>query len=289
MSFVDGDGLLSLDPNNLPTVGEGDNNAQPPVVETPGSADQTGSNDSEYTFTGYMKTIYEKVPEDVRQHVAPYLKEADLGFQNYARQTSERMRGYESLGPVEELSTARALYQTLLNNPQAIYDYLVSPDGAGLTPKQAKEEMANAAEEANQQTGDPRYEALRKDLEDIKKLTGALFSDRQTQAQQQKQEEDTRIYFQMLDDLDKQHKFSDKNHHAMIHRLVASGLNPEDAYTEYLKFAGAPQPAQQTRRPPTVLSGGGVPRPNKDIKDMNEDERKSYLENALSAIARENQ
>lgn len=288
MSFIDGDGLPSLDADNLPGFETQADSSAPPVVEPPSSADPAGSAETEPSFTGYMKSIYEKVPQEHRPLVSQYLKEADTGFQNYARQTQERIRGYESLGPPEELQTARALYDTLLNNPQAIYDYLVDPNGGGLTPKQAKEEMASALEEGNQQSN-PQLSKLEKELEDMKKLVAAQYSHTQQSIQKQQQEENTKQYFALLDQLDEQHKDRGKVNRDVIHRFVASGMDPDQAYELYFQSFPAQQPAARRTPAPTVLSGGGVPSPGKPLKEMNPEEQSQYLLDSLLEINRNNQ
>ena len=287
MSFIDGDGLPSLDADNLPSI-EPQESATPPVVNTPGSESQAGNTETEPSFTGYMKSIYEKVPTEHRPLVAQYLKEADTGFQDYARRTQEQIRGYQGLGSVEDLQTARALYDTLLNNPQAIYDYLVDPNGGGLTPKQAVQEMANAADEGIQQ-GNPELAAVRKELEDTKKLVAAQYSYTRQQQEKAQQEENTKQYFALLDQLDKQHEAKGKADRSVIHRFVASGMDPDQAYELYFQhFQPAAQP--QRRAPaPTVLSGGGVPRPGKPLNQMNHDEQNQYLLDSLMEIQRNNQ
>lgn len=287
MSFIDGDGLPSLDAENLPSI-EPSESPAPPVVETPGSDSQTGSAETEPSFTGYMKSVYEKVPAEHRPIVGQYLKEADTGFQNYARQTQQQIRDYASLGSVEELQTARALYETLLSNPQAIYDYLVDPKGGGLTPKQAIDEMASAADDVSQ-PGDPQMQALKKELEDTKKLVAAQYSYTQQEMQKRQQEENTKQYFALLDQLDEQHKDKGKVDRSIIHRFVASGMDPDQAYELYFQHFKA-EPVQQRRAPaPTVLSGGGVPRPGKPLNQMSHEEQNQYLMDSLAEIARNNQ
>lgn len=288
MSFIDGDGLPSLDASNLPSI-EPEESPSPPVVNTPGSEIQAGSEVTEPSFTGYMKSVYEKVPEEHRPIVGQYLKEADTGFQDYARKTQEQIRTYQSFGDPEKIQIATALYDTLLSNPQAIYDYLVDPKGGGLTPKQAIEEMANVADEGGQQ-GDPELKALKAELADMKKLVAAQYSHTQQELTKRQQEENTKQYYSLLDQLDEQHKDKGKVDRSVIHRFVASGMDPDQAYELYFQhFKPTEVPAAKRAPAPTVLSGGGVPRPGKPLNQMSPEEQNQYLMDSLSEINRNNQ
>lgn len=125
----------------------------------------------------------------------------------------------------------------------------------------------------------------------MKKLVAAQYAHTQQQQQKAQQEENTKQYFALLDQLDEQHKDKGTVDRSVIHRFVASGMNPDQAYELYFQHFKPAATPQQTRRAPapTVLSGGGVPRPGKPLTQMSQEEQSQYLLDSLLEIQRNNQ
>lgn len=236
----------------------------------------------EYSFTSFGNQIYEKVPEDIRPQVAEYLKEFDTGFVKYSQEVQPKLKAYESYGSPEEIGVASQLYNTLLNQPQVIYDYLVD---IGVAPKQAAQMAKEASSENAESNVSPEYQAMQTKLSDMEKIVTALGAHIQQQRQTEEDERNRAQFNILLDDLENQHGKFDR---MLVTRLIAGGASPEEAVTA-LKGLGQQAVNSAAKLPPPVLSGSGAsPRTQMDLTNASRDDTKSFMANAIAEIIRNN-
>lgn len=235
----------------------------------------------EYSFTSFGNTIYEKVPEDLRPQVAEYLKEFDTGFVKYSQEVQPKLKAYENYGTPEEVGIASQLYNTLLNQPQVIYEYLVEQ---GVAPKQAAQ-LAKEASSENAEPVSPEYQAMQSKLGDMEKIVTALGSYMQQQRQTEQDTRDRAEFNSLLDNLENQHGKFDRT---LVTRLIAGGASPEEAVTA-LKGLGQQAVNGAAKLPPPVLSGSGAtPRTQMDLTNASREDTKNFVSNAIAEILRNN-
>lgn len=253
-----------------------------PVFPAPEGVEESAPSE-DYTFSGFGQSVYEKVPEELRPQVASYLKEFDVNFTKYAQETQGKLKPYQALGDVEELQVARQTYDALINQPETIYEYLVS---IGVGKKEAQQIANQAPGQSTEPEIAPEYKAMMEKMADMEKVISAFGAKFQQQQAAEQEARDRAMFNSMLDDLQKVHGEFDRT---LVTRLIAGGADPEEA-VQTLKSLGQSAINQSAKKPPTVLSGSGaVPRPPENLKSMSDKDVSSFLANALSEINRNNQ
>lgn len=244
---------------------------------------------AEYKLSGPAQAVFDKIPEGQRAAVAQYFEELDKthqqGFTKYSQDVQGRLKYYEELGDPETLRTAVATYHTVLQDPQAIYDYLVTPKsegGGGLTPKQAAQ-VADASG-TDEFDDDPRMKALLTKQTQHEQLLTGIASWVQQQSEATKLAEDKQFYFDSLEAAQKKHgKIPDEDMN-VIHRFVGSGgVTPEDAVAEYHRIRQSGVNEARTK-PPTLLGGGATPRPPSNLNELSDEDRLKAMTAAVMEI-----
>lgn len=112
--------------------------------------DSTDSQEEELPeLSDYGRRFVENAPEEERTYANKYVRLWDDGYKKKVNEYESQLNEYRQLGPVDELQTARQLYNILQHEPQRIVDYLVNE--RGYTPTQAVKAVENAQDNAGVQ------------------------------------------------------------------------------------------------------------------------------------------
>ena len=226
-------------------------------------------------LSGFAKSFLETVPEEHRPVLQQYLPQWDGNFTRYAQKVQGELRQYRELGDYETLGNSRRLYETLVSNPQVIYDYLVSQ---GYGPQEAK---AAAENMGSSQESDPVQSRLAEYETALQAMAGWI----QNQELSARESYERNMLESTLSQL--QQHYGDFNR-TWVLRAIATGADPEDAVRDYMGLVQDVVNQRAKAPAPKVLSGSGLPPVNKpDLANASSKDTKDYLTKMLSEMSRE--
>lgn len=131
-----------------------DDSNQGPVTEgqpegSEGQSQETQQPQQQVNYSPYAQNYLNQVPEAEREIVGRHLRNWDSGFTRYAQGVQSELKRYKDLGDPETLQTAHGIYQRLINDPQAIADYLYE-NGYAPTKAEARQQAAQVTDPNNQ-------------------------------------------------------------------------------------------------------------------------------------------
>jgi hypothetical protein len=230
---------------------------------------------SEPRLSGYAKSFLETVPEEHRPVLQNYLPQWDSNFTKYAQKVQGELKGYRELGDYETLTNSRRLYDTLLNQPQVIYDYLVN-QGYGKQEARAIAEEMGSSEEP-----DPTEQRLA----EYEKYIAAMASWIQNQETMSQEAYEREMLETTMEELKQQYGEYDRT---WVLRAIAAGADPEEAVQEFHQLVQNVVNQRAKAPAPKVLSGSGLPPVNKpDLANASSKDTKDYLTKMLSEMSRE--
>lgn len=233
---------------------------------------------SEPKLSGYAKSFLETIPEEHRPVVSQYLPVWDGNFTKYAQKVQSDLRMYQSLGDPETITNGVRLYQTLIDNPEIIYDYLVS-QGYG------KQQAQAIAEEMTGDEGSQNTDPVNQKLQEYERAIEAMASWINSQDQASREAYEREALLGTLDQLEQQYGSYDRT---WVLRAIASGTDPEEAVQEFHSLVQSVVNERARPAAPKVLSGSGLPAISKpDLSNASSKDTKDYLTKMLSEMSRE--
>jgi len=239
------------------------------------SYDEAAPEPEEPRLSGFAKSFLEKVPEEHRPVLSQYLPQWDGNFTKYAQKVQGELKEYRELGDPELLTNSRRLYETLINQPQVIYDYLVQQ---GYGPQQAK---AMAQEMGSSEEPDPVQVKLGEYERALQAMAGWI----QNQETSSREAYERQALETELEDLRNQYGDYDRT---WVLRAIAAGSEPEEAVQEFQNLVQSVVNQRAKAPAPRVLSGSGaLPSNRPDLAKASSKDTKDYLSKMLSEMSRE--
>lgn len=233
---------------------------------------------SEPRLSGYAKSFLETIPEDHRSVVSQYLPVWDGNFTKYAQKVQSELKNYRSLGDYDTINTGVRVYQTLIDNPEVIYNYLVSQ---GYGKQQAQAMTEDIMDSEGSQNTDP----VNQKLKEYEQALEAMASWINSQDQASREAYEREALLSTLDQLEQQYGSYDRT---WVLRAIASGSDPEEAVVDFHNLVQSVVNERARPAAPRVLSGAGLPPVNKpDLSNASSKDTKDYISKMLSEMSRE--
>lgn len=227
-------------------------------------------------LSDYGRRFVESAPEEERQYAEKYVRMWDGGYKKAVGKYEQELSQWKSLGvPHEDAQVSVRLYQTLVNNPQRLLDYLVNdPDGPQLTVAQAKQVVAEEAEKKEVNPLEEKYSKL-------ERAVLALAEERSAERARKEQEREQANFKAELDAAAKTHGEFDVR---IVAGMLASGhaQSIDEAVQHYHRAMGK---TQRRAAPPNLLgASSAAPSGAKkiDFGKAEAKERVNWLAHALS-------
>jgi len=235
------------------------------------------------------------VAEEDREVVSKYIKEWDSGVTKKFQEYSDKLKGYQSLGEIEQLQNASQFVKDLQSDPVGFFvsmrDYLV--DNADQFDIENVQETLGVLQKMSEQQEDfnggtpPEFEGLPPQFVDmfskLQDTVGELSTNyNQTKSQIQEQEQ-----MAMLDSvLTKMHTEHGDFDDTYVLTQIASGKSPEDAYASYQQLTESIINSHRKNPPPPIIGGpGGTPLDQVDPTKLTDAKSRKELGAAILARA----
>lgn len=205
-------------------------------------------------------------PEDKRAELAPKLKERIDSFTPLKQYEDFHKSGVTA----EQIQNALNLSSVVENHPRQVYDKIA--EYLGITSQQAEEvveEVEQAAED-----GDPRFEAMKKQLDILSQI---VLQEKQSQTQKQLQSQADAEIDKELNAVKK--KYGEIDEQQILMRMAHLGMTAEQAYQDYTKRDSE----IRKRRPAPILLGNGQAVPNQpvDYTKLSSEDTKKWVAQML--------
>lgn len=251
----------------------------------------SGTEGSEYSPIG--SGFLQRVPEEHRPIVEPYVKQWDAGVTRRFQELQSQLAPYQQFGDIEDIAAAMELVQAIDSDPWRVYGILhqslmggqppVGPQGGQQVPPQGQQQQFG---QQDQGLSGPDGMALPPQVQQrfdqmqnmLVALAQHVLGEQQTKTQAQEDAE--------LDGwLSNLHtEFGDFDDQWVMMK-VYQGQSPEDAINEFngLVTSRAQQTVSANSRVPNLLGSGGgaVNNENGSVKDLSRKDTKSLVASVL--------
>lgn len=207
--------------------------------------------------------VFEKLPTEFHNMIAPTLREWDSNFQKVQSQYAPYKQFAEQQIPAEDIQTAMQVANLLQTNPRFVFDKMMEQYGEewGISGGQG---LAEAEEFEEQEPGegpefdlerDPRFQHLQQQQEAIVQFQQAQM---EQQARQQIDQEINRDFATVEQ---KHGKLSQDDVNMIVSVAVSQNMSVPQAADKVFSYRGVQQQqAQQNNSLPNVVPpGGGMP------------------------------
>lgn len=227
----------------------------------------------------------QKIPDEQhRAIIAPYVKTWDQDVNAKFREYNERLKPYEDLGPIEDVTKALSFIGAINEDPVTFYNELYNMlKDEGMLPELENEEKEVPSGPVGPDNLPPEYktlfESMQTQLDELKGFT-----------QESKQAQEDAENKKVLDDiLEKMHTdFGEFDDEFMTFKFAA-GKTPEQAMKDWKDLESRVNKGNTTPKqaPPKVFTGGSgaVPQEQGKLTFKTDAERKAYVVQALQAAS----
>lgn len=205
--------------------------------------------------------VFEKLPTEFHNMIAPTLREWDSNFQKVQSQYAPYKQFAEQQIPAEDIQTAMQVANLLQTNPRFVYDKMLEQygdewginSGQGLTDDNAEEFEDGSLEGTFDLEKDPRFQHLQQQAEAMAQFQQAQI---EQQARQQIDQEIDRDFKAVAT---KHGELSPDDINMIVSVAVSQGLSVPQAADKVFQYRGVQQQPVSNSLPNVVPPGGGMP------------------------------
>lgn len=199
-------------------------------------------------FSEHTNQFLTNIPEEHRSIVGQYVGEWDKGVTKKFQDYSGRLRGYEELGDISTLSSARQIYENLNSDPRGFLNQLqeyineVLPEEFNMDDLEYEEDDADELQQ--------RYEELQNQHKTLEERFQSFESS-------QKEAEQMKMLDSVLEDMHNSH--GDFNEQWVLLQ-IANGATPAQAIDSWNGLQQSIVDSRTSNPPPPLMGGpGGTP------------------------------
>lgn len=232
------------------------------------------------------------MPEEHRTLLAPYVKKWDGQVTKKFQDYSNRLKPYEALGPVDELTKYHAFANNFRNDPENLFRmmWLGLQEQYGDSFQQELYRILQLEQEEQQMSDNQEYEEQEVNVNDQfqENVAKELEELRQWRDQFEQSQMEAEGQTQLDNVLDQMHNaFGDFNDDFIVMELSKHGdvQQAMKAWNELIGKYSSSQNSQPIRQAPKVMGGqGGVPTGQVDTNKLRGADRKAAVENMLAQL-----
>jgi len=207
-------------------------------------------NSPQSQFSEHTNQYLANIPDEHRSIVGKYVGEWDKGVTQKFQDYSGRLKGYEELGDVGTLASARQIYEALDEDPRGFLTQLQEYLDENMPEDTVSDDLEFEEEEYDPEDWKQRYEELQHQHATLEERFEG-FESSQQEAEQMK------MLDSVLEDMHNTHgDFNDR----WILLEIANGASPEEAIESWNGLQQNIVDSRKSNPPPPLMGGpGGTP------------------------------